>query len=137
MLQPASEEAENLRASILEARGLAGGGGISGTVELAAALKAKASPSDTVMVIARVPGTRMPLAVLRVKASDLPMKFTLDDSLSMSPQARLSGATQVEVEARVSKSGQAQPLPGDLISAVQVVKVGAKSVALEVTQVRQ
>jgi cytochrome c-type biogenesis protein CcmH len=151
MLQPASEDAENLRASIAEARGLAGqkvasvkadvkpviGGSVSGTVELAAALKAKASPTDTVMVIARAPGTRMPLAVLRVKASDLPMKFTLDDSLSMSPQAKLSGVSQVEVEARVSKSGQAVPEPGDLMSAVQVVKVGAQGVALQVAQVRQ
>jgi cytochrome c-type biogenesis protein CcmH len=156
MLQPGSEDADNLRGAIMEARGLAGqnvasaspsakaevvkpgaGASVSGTVELASALKANASPTDTVMVIARAPGTRMPLAVLRVKASELPLKFTLDDSLSMSPQAKLSGASQVEVEARVSKSGQAVPEPGDLMSAVQVVKVGAKDVALQVAQVRK
>jgi cytochrome c-type biogenesis protein CcmH len=111
-------------------------GSVSGTVELAPALKAQAAPGDTVMVIARVPGTRMPVAVLRVRASDLPLKFTLDDSLSMSPQARISAATEVDVEARISKSGMAQPEPGDLISGVQTVKVGARNVALRVAQVR-
>lgn len=109
---------------------------VSGQVDLDAALKAKAAPSDTVMVIARVPGTRMPVAVLRARASELPLKFTLDDSLSMSPQALISSASQVEVEARISKSGMAQAEPGDLISAVQTVKVGAGGVRLQVSKVR-
>jgi cytochrome c-type biogenesis protein CcmH len=112
------------------------GASVSGTVELAPTLKAQAAPTDTVMVIARVPGTRMPVAVLRVHASDLPLKFTLDDSLSMSPQALLSAAKEVDIEARVSKSGLAKPEPGDLISSVQTVKVGSKDVALKVAQVR-
>jgi cytochrome c-type biogenesis protein CcmH len=112
------------------------GASVSGQVELDAALKAKAAPGDTVMVIARVPGTRMPVAVLRAHASELPLKFTLDDSLSMSPQARISAASEVEVEARVSKSGMAQAEPGDLISLVQTVKVGAKGMKIQVNKVR-
>ena len=114
----------------------AGGPGVSGTVELDAALKSKAAPGDTVMVIARVPGSRMPVAVLRQRAQDLPLKFTLDDSLAMSPQARISAAQEVEVEARISKTGMAKAEPGDLISAVQTVKVGSRGVALRVAQVR-
>jgi cytochrome c-type biogenesis protein CcmH len=109
---------------------------VSGVVELDAVLKAKAAPGDTVLVIARVPGTRMPVAVLRTSASALPLQFTLDDSLSMSPQARISTATEVEVEARISKSGMAQAEAGDLISAVQTVKVGAKGIKLQVSKVR-
>nr|WP_315488343.1 c-type cytochrome biogenesis protein CcmI [uncultured Rhodoferax sp.] len=109
---------------------------VSGLVELAPALKAKAAPSDTVMVIARVPGSRMPVAVLRAPAANFPMKFTLDDSLAMSPQARISSAATVEIEARISKSGMAQAEPGDLVSAVQTVKVGANGVALQVNTVR-
>jgi cytochrome c-type biogenesis protein CcmH len=166
LLQPGSEDARTLQGAIDKVRVVAGkgpaagadtlaaagatpgakavtggatantAGSISGTVELAPALKAQAAPGDTVMVIARVPGTRMPVAVLRVRASDLPLKFTLDDSLSMSPQARISAATEVDVEARISKSGMAQPEPGDLISGVQTVKVGARNVALRVAQVR-
>ena len=109
---------------------------VSGVVEVDAAIKAKAAPGDTVLVIARVPGTRMPVAVLRTAASALPLQFTLDDSLSMSPQARISAATEVEVEARISKSGMAQAEAGDLISAVQTVKVGAKGIKLQVNKVR-
>lgn len=109
---------------------------VSGVVELDAALKAQALPTDTVLVIARVPGSRMPVAVLRAPASTLPLKFMLDDSLSMSPQARLSGASEVEVEARISKSGMAQAESGDLISAVQTVKVGAKGITLSVNKAR-
>jgi cytochrome c-type biogenesis protein CcmH len=155
-----SEDGRNLQAALAEVRGKAplnaqtaaaqsapaaapvvaaanAAASVTGTVELDAALKGKASAKDTIMVIARAPGMRMPLAVLRVPATQLPLKFTLDDSLSMSPQAKLSGASEVEVEARISKSGQAMPEPGDLFSSVQTVKVGAKDVTLRVAQVRQ
>lgn len=110
--------------------------GVSGTVELEPALKAKAAPGDIVMVIARLPGTRVPLVVMRAPASQLPLKFSLDDSMAMNPQALLSTASEVEVEARVSRSGMAKPESGDLLSAAQVVKVGASNVALRVAQVR-
>jgi cytochrome c-type biogenesis protein CcmH len=110
--------------------------GVSGQVELDAALKSKAGPNDTVMVIARGPGSRMPVAVVRANVSELPLKFTLDDSLAMSPQARISLSSQVEVEARISKSGMAQPESGDLISVVQTVKLGASGVKLQVNKVR-
>jgi cytochrome c-type biogenesis protein CcmH len=159
-IPPDSEDGRNLQAALDEVRGKApagaqasaaqaapaatpvvaaaanGSASVTGTVELDAALKGKASAKDTIMVIARAPGMRMPLAVLRVPATQFPLKFTLDDSLSMSPQAKLSGASEVEVEARVSKSGQAVPEPGDLFSPVQTVKVGAKDVTLKVAQVR-
>lgn len=158
LLPPGSEDARNLQGAIDEVRAKGGkssevvvapaGAGtasgaavdarasVAGTVELDAALKAKVGPGDIVMVIARVPDTRMPVAVLRVSAAQLPVKFTLDDSLSMSPQARISTAGEVEVEARISKSGLAKPEPGDLISSVQTVKVGARGVTLHVAQVR-
>jgi cytochrome c-type biogenesis protein CcmH len=109
---------------------------VSGQVDLDAALKSKAGPNDTVMVIARGPGSRMPVAVVRANVSELPLKFTLDDSLAMSPQARISMSSQVEVEARISKSGMAQPESGDLMSTVQTVKLGASGIKLQVNKVR-
>lgn len=109
---------------------------VSGVVELDAALRSKISTNDVVMVIARAPGERMPRAVLRTSASDLPLKFTLDDSLSMSPQARMSSTAEVTVEARISKSGMAMPESGDLMSGIQTVKVGAKNIRLTVNQIR-
>jgi len=123
---PDSDVGRNVQASIAEARALMGskdgknnaagtGGGVSGTVTLAPALKDKVAPDDTVFIFARaVEGSRMPLAILRKKVSDLPAKFALDDSLAMSPATRLSGTQQVVIGARVSKSGNATPQPGDL-----------------------
>jgi len=88
------------------------------------------------MVIARVPGSRMPVAVLRVRGARLPMQFTLDDSLAMSPQSLISAAQEVEVEARISRSGLAKAESGDLISPVRTVKVGATGVTLHVAHIR-
>lgn len=147
-LPPGSEDARMLQVALDEVRASSGKGArpavvaaaaaasVSGTVELDPALQARAQPGDTVLVIARAPGNRIPLAVLRVPAARLPLKFTLDDSLAMSPQALLSTASEIEVEARISRNGQARPEAGDLLSAVQTVRIGARDVLLRVTQVR-
>ncbi len=109
---------------------------VSGVVELDASLRSKVSANDVLMVIARAPGERMPRAVLRTSAAELPLKFILDDTLSMSPQARISTVQEVTVEARISKSGMAMPESGDLKSGMQTIKLGAKNIRLTVNQVR-
>jgi cytochrome c-type biogenesis protein CcmH len=88
---------------------------IMGRVSLSPALAARALPGDTVFVVARAAqGPRMPLAIIRRTVADLPFDFTLDDSLAMSPQMKLSNFARVVLSARVSRSGQALPQPGDL-----------------------
>lgn len=90
-------------------------GSVSGQARIAPALMAQVQATDTVFILARpASGSRMPLAVLRLRAADLPRAFTLDDSNAMSPQALLSSAGRVRVEIRVSRSGTAMPQPGDL-----------------------
>lgn len=54
-----------------------------------------------------------PLAVARMTAGQLPAVIRLDDSNAMSPQALISSAEQVQVQARVSRTGTATPQPGD------------------------
>jgi cytochrome c-type biogenesis protein CcmH len=54
----------------------------------------------------------------------------------MNPQSLLSSASQVEVEARISRSGMAKAEAGDLFSPAQTIQVGAKGVTLNVAQVR-
>ena len=95
---------------------------ISGQVSLSPALASAAGPDDTLFVFARAAeGPRAPLAVLRARVKDLPLAFTLDDSMAMSPELRLSRFPQVRVEARISRTGTASAQSGDLQGASAVV----------------
>jgi cytochrome c-type biogenesis protein CcmH len=108
---------------------------VSGTVRLAPTLQARVGPDDIVFVYARpADGPRMPLAVLRRQVKDLPMTFTLDDSLAMSPAARLSGASRIVVGARISKAGNAIAQPGDLQGQSAPIDVGASGIAIEINE---
>jgi len=149
--EPGSELERNLQSGVAEARSRAGlpappaasapaaaaaaAGTLSGQVQIAAALKAKAAPEDTVFVFARaVDGPRVPLAILRKQVKDLPITFTLDDSMAMNPAMRLSTVTQVIVGARVSKSGNAIAQPGDLQGLSKPTAVGATGLRIEIAE---
>jgi cytochrome c-type biogenesis protein CcmH len=113
----------------------AGKGSVSGTVTLASAMAKQANPDDTLFVFARpAEGSRMPLAILRKQVKDLPLKFTLDDSMAMSPANALSGASKVIVGARISRSGNAMPQPGDLTGQSASVSVGANGLQIEIKE---
>ncbi|MBA2410033.1 MAG: c-type cytochrome biogenesis protein CcmI [Gammaproteobacteria bacterium] len=89
---------------------------ISVSVNLATALSERAAPGDTVFVYAQaIDGPRMPLALARGAAADLPLEVTLDDSTAMAPMFKLSAEDEVNVLARISKSGDAMPQSGDLL----------------------
>lgn len=108
---------------------------ITGRISLAAELKDKASPTDMVYVYASpANGDRMPLAIFKSTAAKLPLNFTLDDSTAMLPERKLSGAGEVILKARISKSGNAIPQSGDLTGTLGPVKVGAKGVMLEIKE---
>ena len=106
---------------------------VSGTVDLAAALKAKANPDDAVFVFARpAEGSRMPVALTQARVRDLPLRFTLDDTMAMSPDMTLSQQSKVIVGARISKSGAPMPKPGDLEGFSDPVAVGARDVKVAI-----
>ncbi len=112
------------------------GSRLSGQVSLAPALAARASPEDTVFILARpAEGPRMPLAVLRKQVKDLPLSFTLDDSMAMAPGATISGHGRIVVSARISKSGQAMPQAGDLSGQSEVVGPGAQGLVVQISEV--
>lgn len=112
------------------------GKSVSGTVKLADALAGKASPTDTLFIYARAEtGSRIPLAILRGGAGELPKTFELDDSMGMSPAVKLSTTPSVVIEARVSKSGGAVMQPGDLVGTSMPVVPGAKGVAVVIDKV--
>ena len=161
LLDPGSEDARLIQGALRDARGQLGQpqpanavprgaaasgaqtasaspeASVSGIVEVDPALGGQIKLDDIVMVIARPPDARMPVAVMRVRASELPLKFSLTDAMAMTPDARISLLPKVLIEARVSKSGFAQPEPGDLYSEPQTVSPGASNVRLLVNQVRR
>ena len=65
----------------------------------------------------------------------MPKRFALDDTMAMSPAAKISGAQAVRVEARISRSGNATPQPGDLVGTSPVVKPGARDVGIVIDKV--
>ncbi|WP_394176889.1 c-type cytochrome biogenesis protein CcmI [Thalassotalea litorea] len=58
-------------------------------------------------------GPRIPLAAVKIKASDLPTTLVLDDSKAMNPQMQLSSAEQVTIYAVLSMQGTPGMNPGD------------------------
>jgi cytochrome c-type biogenesis protein CcmH len=141
-----SDEARSISLSIEEARSKGGLApvskpavstkGVSGQVDLAPKLKSQLKSGDILMVIARKPGERMPVAVFKTAVTSFPMSFVLNDSLTMSPSNLISQLPEVSVEVRISKTGMAMPESGDLISASQIVRVGSNNIQLRVDAVR-
>jgi cytochrome c-type biogenesis protein CcmH len=92
------------------------GGRISGTVQINAKLAQHAAPGTTLFIYAtdaNSPGP--PLAVLRLRVERWPVSFVLDDADAMIPGRNLSASKSVQLEARISHSGEALPRPGDLV----------------------
>jgi cytochrome c-type biogenesis protein CcmH len=116
---PGTEDARTIQANIDEARARSGEkaspAALKGVIQLSDKHKDKVNPDDTLFIFARAAqGPPMPLAVLRKQVRDLPVRFTLDDSMAMAPGMKLSAHPKVIVGARISRSGKAAPQPGDL-----------------------
>jgi cytochrome c-type biogenesis protein CcmH len=113
-------------------------GAVSGRVQIAPALAARVAPGDTLFVFARAAqGPRMPLAILRRTADLQGLDFSLDDSMAMAPELRLSGFARVVIGARISRSGQATPQPGDLVGQSAAVAPGARGVQVLIDRVQE
>ena len=155
LLPADSEMGNSVRASIREAQEKLGQGGavqpapvvalkekpssaaksssVSGTIKLAPALAARAAPDDTVFILARpAQGSRMPLAATRVKVKDLPFAFSFDDSMAMNPASKISDFAEVVVAARISKSGNVMPQPGDLEGVSKPLRPGTSGIKVDI-----
>ena len=125
-------------ASSSEAKAALAASSISGRVTLVKELQGLVAPTDTVFVYATpVTGSRMPIAILRTTADKLPLDFVLDDSMAMSPSAKLTGMDEVTVRVRISKSGQATAQAGDYGVSLTPVKPGSKGLNLMVRDTLQ
>ena len=117
--------------NITEARSLANGSAdarassaditarVTGSINVDPGIKSKVSNDMTLFVFAKpVDSPGPPAAVLRMPVKSWPVNFSLDDSLSMMPTRKLSQFKAVNVQARLSRSGQALPQAGDIQSDV-------------------
>ncbi len=112
---------------------------IAGTVSLDPALKARVAPEDMVFVFARHADPArgaMPLAMLRTRVADLPLRFELSDNNAMSAEHKLSSAEKVIVHARVSRSGDATARSGDLEGASPPVDVRTGNLDIAISRGR-
>ncbi|MES2297045.1 MAG: c-type cytochrome biogenesis protein CcmI [Pseudomonadota bacterium] len=106
---------------------------VTGTVDIDPALRASAADTDTVFIFARpAQGPRIPLAVLRKQVKDLPLRFALDDSMSVVPSTKLSAYPMVMVGARISKTGNATAAAGDLEGLSAAVSNSAKDLKITI-----
>lgn len=109
---------------------------VSGKVTLNPKLADKVAPTDTLFIFARdAKNPKMLLAVVRKQAKDLPLNFSLDDSMSMLPEMKLSNSAEVIVVARITKSGNPAAQPGDLQGMTAVVKPGSSGLNFEINTV--
>lgn len=144
LLPADSDAARQIRTNIAQARAMATSAStsapaavtpsssarIAGQARIADTLRGQVEPNDTVFILARpMEGSRMPVAILKMRVADLPRAFVLDDSTSMSPDATLSKAGKVRVEIRVSRSGNAAAQAGDLSGVL--TDVGPRADGLE------
>jgi len=85
-----------------------GASDVRGTVKLAPIAASQVHPDDTVFIFAKANESQsMPLAVLKVKAGQLPLDFVLNDSLAITANLKLSSFQDVVVTAKVSRSADA------------------------------
>lgn len=110
---------------------------VSGIVQIDAKLIATGAvkPSDTVFIFARSnAGGGPPLAMMRSTVAQLPLRFTLDETLAAVPGFRLAKGMEVVIGARVSKSGQAMARPGDFEAYSAKIPVGSSDIRLVIVE---
>ncbi len=161
LLQPGSKVADTVKRELAEAEARAGGTtspagaagaagatgsstpavaaapGLNITVRLDPKLADRLRPGDVLYVFARaVDGQAMPVAVARLHPSRIPVEVTLTDQMALTPARSLSKFARVQVGARISRSGEATPEPGDLESApVEVATATRTPVAITIDKV--
>ncbi|WP_096085925.1 c-type cytochrome biogenesis protein CcmI [Agaribacterium haliotis] len=148
-LDPQSSGAQVLSRGIVRAQAALGQSGASKTSSATASTKAAAGASilvklslgdkaaelsgdETVFVYARAwQGAKMPLAIQRLKVSDLPATVELNKDTAMAQGMDISSAPQLEVLARVSLSGTASPQSGDWLASKGPIVLGKKASTVE------
>lgn len=102
------------------------------SVDVSVAESVTAGPEQVVFVYARAwQGGKMPLAIAKLKVSDLPTTVVLDESMAMAAGVGISSVEQLQLVARISNSGGVAPAPGDWQAEFGPVDVKAQNSAFK------
>ena len=96
--------------------------------------------NETIFVFARATsGPKVPLAVSRHSAKELPLKITLTSEMAMLPSMTIDQFDELTIAARVSKSGDPIAKPGDFSSNLEQLSAqyDGETVILEINEVVQ
>jgi cytochrome c-type biogenesis protein CcmH len=108
---------------------------ISAQISLSAEAMAAMTGDATLFLIARDPAAPSPpIAVSRLRVSDLPTVVDLTDAQSMVAGRELSGFAEVEVLARISLSGGPAAASGDWFGSILVRPADGNSVSITIDQ---
>lgn len=122
---PSTAQADPRRGTAPPAREAVPGAELRGVVTLDPALGSQPAAQGTLFVIARESGaSRVPIAVVRMPGATFPASFSLDASNTMDSSRSLSSVESLEIEARLSRSGDAARRPGDLYGRIAGVRPG-------------
>jgi cytochrome c-type biogenesis protein CcmH len=148
LLSPEDEMVATLRAAITEAEAASGMASpaknsaaiasavIKLNVVLDDRLADKVEPNDTLFVFARpTSGPKMPIAGLRRTAGDLPLTITLSDAHVMVAGQSLTDHKQLDIVARISKSGKTAPHSGDMEGKANITVGHKNTVTVRITDV--
>ncbi len=130
LLPPGSDMALRVESDLQRLSAPGAAASLSARVSIDATLADRIPPQATVFVVVRPAGERMPAAVVRLRAGDLPADIVIDDRHAMSPDRPLSRFSAVTVQARISPSGQALAQPGDWFSDTLHARPGQQGLAL-------
>jgi cytochrome c-type biogenesis protein CcmH len=107
---------------------------VEGEVRLHARVKDKAKPEDVLYIIARGSASRQIVAVRKEEHVRFPFSFQLSSGDSMMPGTPFEGP--FDLTARLSRSGDATPQPGDLEGTVKNVAAGSRGASVILDTVR-
>jgi cytochrome c-type biogenesis protein CcmH len=133
LLEPGSDMALRVESDLQRLSAPRAAAALGARITLDAALAGRVPPQATVFVVVRPAGERMPAAVLRLRASELPADVVIDDRHAMSPDRPLSRFNALTVQARLSATGQALAQPGDWLSAALPARPGQQGLLLKIT----
>jgi len=86
-------------------------------VEIDKATQEASSPNDVVFVFAKAhKGPPVPLAVKRLSVKDLPVTVNLSATDAMLPNMTIDNFTEIELSAKISKTGDPANKTGDILS---------------------